>query len=486
MLVTQDGVVTDPTEPRLDAAGVIAHFRGPYADGPPPEDLVVDMPKLDHFGLAELRRAAVIGIVLLTAVVRASAVWVVRRRGRTLPEAASVGLVDGFEQLGPTFVKLGQLIASSPSLFPAPLADACVRTLDEVGPFDAATARQLVTEQLGRPPGQVFKYFDDQPLSAASIAQVHAVVLPDGRDAVLKLQRPNIADRMKTDLRIQYFLASKVLSRFEAARRANVTAIIEDLHEVTNQELNAALEAHRQNRFRDHLGAFGDNTHITAPEVYWEYCGPNMICMERMSGVPMDEFDIIAERQIDGELVLRRGIKAWVEAALVHGPFHGDVHAGNLWVLDDGRATYLDFGIMGELPDNWRDTLRDILYTSMIDQDYSRVVRAYQKVGVLPAEVDPEVAGPQIAMVMEPMLNQGIGSVSLGETLKSNMELAEQFGATTPRELVLISKQLLYFERYSRVLAPDYVLARDIFLLKNIFPAEVAQVAAERGITLPD
>lgn len=478
--------MTDPTEPRLDAAGVIAHFRGPYADGPPPEDLVVDMPKLDAFGLAEIRRAAVIGIVLFFAVLRASTIWVVRRRGRTLAEAASVGLVDGFEQLGPTFVKLGQLIASSPSLFPAPLADACVKTLDEVGPFDAATARRLVTEQLGRPPGQIFKYFDDRPLSAASIAQVHAVVLPDGRDAVLKLQRPDIADRMNTDLRIQHFLASKVLSRFEAARRANVTAIIEDLHEVTNQELNAALEAHRQTWFRDHLDAFGDNTHITAPEVYWEYCGPGLICMERMSGVPMDEFDIIAERQIDGELVLRRGIKAWVEAALIHGPFHGDVHAGNLWVLDDGRATYLDFGIMGELPGPWRDTLRDILYTSMIDQDYSRVVRAYQKVGVLPADVDPDIAGPQIAMVMEPMLNQGIGSVSLGETLRSNMELAEQFGASTPRELVLISKQLLYFERYARVLAPDYLLARDIFLLKNVFPDDVARVAAERGITMPE
>ena len=110
---------------------------------------------------------------------------------------------------------------------------------------------------------------------------------------------------------------------------------------------------------------------------------------------------------VDGELVLRRGIKVWIEAALVHGPFHGDVHAGNLWVLDDGRATYLDFGIMGELPDEWRDTMREILYTSMIDQDYRRVVRAYQRVGVMPADVDPEVAGPAIAMVMEPMLDPG-------------------------------------------------------------------------------
>jgi predicted unusual protein kinase regulating ubiquinone biosynthesis (AarF/ABC1/UbiB family) len=184
--------------------------------------------------------------------------------------------------------------------------------------------------------------------------------------------------------------------------------------------------------------------------------------------------------------VLRRGIKVWTEAALVHGPFHGDVHAGNLWLLDDGRSTYLDFGIMGELSAEWKAVMRDLLYTSMIDQDYRRLVRAYQRVGVMPPEIDPEVAGPAIATVMEPLMGQGLGGVTLGETLKANMDLAKQHGSTTPRELVLVFKQFLYFERYARVLAPDYVLARDVYLLKNIFPDEVAKAAAERGIELPD
>jgi predicted unusual protein kinase regulating ubiquinone biosynthesis (AarF/ABC1/UbiB family) len=463
-----------------------AVLRGPYAEGPPAEALVVDPPPLDRVGWAEVRRAFVIWFVLSTAVARALVVWVVRRQGRSAVEAAAHGVVEGFEQLGPTFVKLGQLIASSPSLFPAPLADACLRMLDEVRPFDAATVRQMVAADLGGPPEEVFASFDERPLSAASIAQVHACVLPDGRDAVIKLQRPDIAHRMNTDLRIQHFLATKVLSRFNAMQRANVVAMVEDLHQVTNQELNFALEAWRQCRFRDRIWAFGDNEGITAPEVYWDWCGPHVICMERMSGVPMDDFEELARRGIDGELVLRRGIKVWIEAALAHGPFHGDVHAGNLWVLDDGRATYLDFGIMGELSDEWREAMRDILFTSMIDQDYRRVVRAYQRVGVMPADVDPEVAGPAIAMVMEPMLSVGIGATSLGEQFKANLELADQFGASLPRELVLISKQLLYFERYSKVLAPDYVLARDIYLLKNIFPTDVARAAEERGELLPD
>ncbi|MCU1351097.1 MAG: ubiquinone biosynthesis protein [Acidimicrobiales bacterium] len=471
--------------PDTAAGGLVRHFHGPFAGGPPPAALHIEAPDLDRFGVAELRRMLLITFVLWSAVLRAIAAWVLRRRGRSIATAASEGLVTGFEQLGPTFVKLGQLVASSPGIFPTPLADACLRTLDDVPPFDAVTVRRLMTEDLGRPPGQVFQSFDDIPLSAASIAQVHACTLPDGRAAVVKLQRPDIAHRMNTDLRIMHFLAARLLSRFEVGRRANVVAMVEDLHQVTNQELNAALEAHRQTLFRDRIWAFGDNAEVTAPEVFWDYCGPHVICMERMSGVPMDQFDVLAERGIDGELVLRRGIKVWIEAALVHGPFHGDVHAGNLWVLDDGRGTFLDFGIMGELPDAWKAALRDILFSAMIDQDYRRVVRAYQSVGVMPADVDPEVAGPQIALIMEPMLSQGLGGISLGEALKSNLEMAETFGATVPRELVLISKQLLYFERYGQALAPDYVLARDIYLLKNVFPDEVAAAAAERGITLP-
>jgi predicted unusual protein kinase regulating ubiquinone biosynthesis (AarF/ABC1/UbiB family) len=465
-------------------------FRGPYADGPPPEALEIDLPPLDRFGWAELRRMVVITYVTTAALLRATAAWAarraLRRRPPTLADALSLALVDAFEQLGPTFVKLGQLIASSPSLFPAPLTDACLRTLDEVRPFDAATVHQLVTEELGAPPSEVFADFDDEPLSAASIAQVHACVLHDGRRAVIKLHRPDISHRMNTDLRIQHFFATRLLARTKVGQRANVVAMVEDLHEVTNQELNAALEAHRQTRFRENIGAFGDNAGITAPEVYWDHCAPHLICMERMTGVPMDDFERIAAMGVDGELVLRRGIKVWVEAALLHGPFHGDVHAGNLWVLDDGRASFLDFGIMGELTARWRETLSDLLYTAMIDQDYRRVVRAYQRVGVLPAEVDPEVAGPAIAMIVEPVLEQGIGAISLGDQLKTNLELAEQYGATAPKELLLVAKQLMYFERYARTLAPDYVMARDLFLLENVFPEAVATAAAQRGIELPD
>jgi predicted unusual protein kinase regulating ubiquinone biosynthesis (AarF/ABC1/UbiB family) len=460
--------------------------RGPWADGPPPEALVVDAPPLDQLTWADRLRVPYVGAAIAVFVVFEVVRWPFRRRGRSVRSAAADGLVDAFIHLGPTYVKLGQLIASSPGVVPVWLADACLRTLDEVPPFDGATARQIVEEDLGHPISTLFATFDEQPLAAASVGQVHACTMPDGREVVVKLQRPGIAGRMLSDLRVLHVVC-KLLDRTKQGRAANVMGVVRDLHKVTTQELNVGLEASRQARFRAGIGAFGDNETVTAPEVIWERCGPRTICMERLRGVPMDHFDEIAARGVDGELLLRRGIKVWVEAALVHGPFHGDVHAGNLWLLDDGRSSYLDFGIMGELTPEWRSVLRDVFTTAMIDGDYVRVVHAYQRVGVLPPELDDvEQVALMVKTAVEPLLDQSIGEVSLGQTFQQNLDLAQSLGAKNPDELVLISKQLLYFERYAKGLAPDYVLARDLYLLKNVLPEAVAQAAAERGLTLPD
>ena len=478
-----ESVHRPPTD--FGSPGSVSHFKGPYSGGPPRSALEVETPPLERFGVAEIRRMIVIYVVLTVSIISRLVTHALRRHGQSWARIAAEGAVDGFEQLGPTFVKLGQLIASSPSLFPAPLADAALRCLDEVPPFDGETAREMIRKDLGRAPAQIFKSFDDSPLSAASIGQVHGCVLPDGREAVIKLQRPNIRERMTTDLRIMHRLA-RTLQRTKLGKSANLTAAVADLHANTFKELNPALEASRQSQFRENIGAFGDNAFITAPEVYWDYCGPHMICMERMCGVPMDEFDTIRSRGIDGELILRRGVKVWMEAAMIHGPFHGDVHAGNLWVLDDGRGTYLDFGIMGELDDEWKELIRDLFFTSMIDGDFGRVARAFKRVGAFPEDIgSDEEVGVRMQMAFGPMLDVGISGVSLGDVFKSIVQMMEQFGVPSPQELMLITKQLLYFERYARVHAPDWALARDLFLVKNIFPVDAARKAAELGIEFP-
>ncbi len=466
--------------------GVRSRFRGPYASGPPARDLEVDTPRLGSFGPAELIRMVVVYVTLSLSVLTALAGWAVRRRKRTLFAAGSEGAVNGLLRLGPTYVKLGQIIASSPGLFPEPLARSAQRCLDEVPPFDARTAREMIRRDLGQPPAAIFKRFDDTPLSAASIGQVHACVLPDGREAVIKLQRPNIRRRMTTDLRIMHRLAKTLERHFEWARNAGATALVEDLHAVTYQELNPALEAWRQHRFREKLWAFGDNRWITAPEIYWDYCGPHMICMERMTGIPMDEFDAIRDQGLDGELIIRRGAKTWLEAVVVHGPFHGDMHAGNLWVLEDGRASYLDFGIMGEVPDEFKSLIKDLFYTFIVDQNFARIARAYKRLGIMNDDMgtDEEV-GLRIKMVVAPMIGNS-SSMSIGDFIMSSLEMMKQYGLTAPREMVLFSKQMLYMERYIKGLAPNWSFASDPYLLKNIFPEEAAKRAAELGMEFPD
>lgn len=478
----------EPRRPTTDfgMTGTLSGFRGPYADGPPPEALEVVTPPLETFRLAELRRIVVVQFVLWTMAIRAVAAWVVRRRGRTLARAVSDGVVDGFIALGPTYVKLGQIIASSAGMFPEPLPTAARRCLDEVPPFGPDAVKRMITEDLGCPPKQVFKEFDEEPLSAASIGQVHACVLPDGREAVVKLQRPGIRERMTTDLRIMFRLAR----RFEATRwgsHSGAMNIVRDLHAVTFAELNPAVEAWHQSRFRENIGAFGDNKWITAPEVYWEYCGPRMICMERVSGIPMDRFDLMRERGIDGQLVLRRGAKVWAEAVMVHGPFHGDMHAGNVWVLDDGRGCYLDFGIMGELGPQWKHLVRDLFYTCMFDLDFTRVAAAYRRVGVFPADAaTDEELGAVLAGILVPMLEGGMGSLNLGDLINQSLELMKTYNGRSPQELVLIAKQLLYIERYTKGLAADYQLIQDPFLVKNIFPAEAKAKAEALGVEFPE
>jgi len=467
-------------------AGIISGFRGPYADGPPPEALEVVTPDLETFRLAELRRVALVNVVLWVMIIRAVVGWLVRRRGRTVTRAVSDGIVDAFIHLGPTYVKLGQIIASSAGMFPEPLPTAARRCLDEVPPFGPDEVRRMITEDLGAPPKQVFKDFDDEPLSAASIGQVHACTLPDGREAVVKLQRPGIRERMTTDLRIMFRLAGR-FERTKWGSHSGAVNIVRDLHAVTFQELNPPLEAWRQARFRENIHAFGDNRWVTAPEVHWDYCGPRMICMERVSGIPMDRFDLMRERGVDGQLVLRRGAKVWAEAVMVHGPFHGDMHAGNVWVLDDGRGCYLDFGIMGELGDEWKQLVRDLFYTCMFDLDFTRVAAAYRRVGVFPADVSTdEELGQVLGAILVPMLQGGMASLNLGDLINQSLELMKTYNGRSPQELVLIAKQLLYIERYTKGLAGDYQLIMDPFLVKNIFPEEAAAKAAALGVEFPE
>ncbi len=468
---------------------VITSFKGPFSDGPPEHLLDSPEPDLTRIGLKEASRVAKVVILIIAFVVRRLATGLISKlRGgdTSFADSAANGLIDGFMHLGPTYVKLGQVVASSPGIFPEWLTAPARRCLDQAPPFPTELVRRTVEEDLGVRIEDIFESFEDIPLSAASIGQVHGCVLADGRNAVVKVQRPGLREQMTQDLKVLHLIA-RVAQRTKWGQSANAIGMVNDVSALTAKELNPVVEAWNQQRFRDLLWSYGDNSNVTAPELYWDYCGPRTICMERVSGIPMDHFDEIRARGLDGELVLRRGAKAWAEAVMVHGPFHGDLHAGNIWVLDDGRGCFLDFGIMGELTDQWRQVMRDIYYTCVFDRNFTRVATAYRAVGVFPEGfgTDEEI-GAAIGMIIEPMLVSGMASVNLGELITSSVSLMKEFGGIPPQELMLVGKQLLYIERYTRELAPDYAIITDPFIVKNIFPEAAKELAAKLGTTYPD
>ncbi len=447
---------------------------------------------MERFGPRELVRTAAVAGTLGGAVGRRMGL----RFGRSPRDAMDArararvtadGVVDGFQALGPMFVKLGQLIGSSPGVFPSPLADACLRCLDDLQPFSAAEARAVIEADLGQPMSAMFRDFEDEPLSAASVAQVHACVLADGREAVMKVQRPGIARRMIVDLRVAWKLATLLERRYESARIANAVGVAHDLYRSTITELDFRAEADNQARIRENLSTFGDNDGVVIPEVYPRYCGTRTICMQRVHGVPLDRFDTVRSTHPNPELLIRRLVKAWMESVMVHGLFHGDVHAGNLWLLHDGRLAILDFGIVGTMPRAWRALLQAMFHASAIDGDYTPVARALRELELFEDHnADDAAIGAQLAIVLGPLLSGELAHLDLGTLTGQLVEFGRRRGMIGPQPLILMGKQLSYFERYAVALAPRWRLGSDLYLFRNIFPAAVTAAAARAGTDLPD
>ena len=209
--------------------------------------------------------------------------------------------------------------------------------------------------------------------------------------------------------------------------------------------------------------------------------------MERLYGIPMDRVTADPDSGVDTRLLIRRGVKVWIESVVLHGPFHGDVHAGNLWLLDDGRLALLDFGIVGELPEHWRVILRDLFRATAVDGDFARVARGIRALGYGTGnDEDDETLGAQVAEALAPLLGRELGELRLSDLIMALIRLGKRWGVASPEEMVLFGKQLGYFERYATALAPGWVLGQDLYLFRNIFPDEVAIGAAESGVSLPD
>jgi len=374
-----------------------------------------------------------------------------------------------FGALGPTYVKLAQLIASSPGLFPEVLSDELRSLLDCAPPVPPADVVHIVRSELGAAPDEVFARFDPAPLASASIAQVHTATLHDGTDVVVKVQRRGIRARLAADLAILSG-AAQLLERTSArGRMANPVAVVEDFATTLAHELNFVLEAQAMERFSENLAAFGNNEGVRVPGVHWRYTTQRVLTMERIHGHSIDDTDTLSASGFDLPEILKRGVRAWMEGALEHGFFHGDVHAGNLMVDTDGNLVFLDFGIVGQLDDRTKSIIRNGLPALLLDGNFAEVAKSIYDLGAVLKPIDLDQASADIAEIVGPILAQPLSEISYGQVLIDIVRIGTRYEVRLPRELVLVAKQMLYFERYAKLMAPDWNILDDPELIGFLF-----------------
>ncbi len=438
---------------------------------------------ISGFGIHEVRRAAVAAESLGRHAARFAArsrPWAPRGAGARGQVAANE-LKHAFAELGPTYVKLAQLIASSPGLFPEVLADEFRSLLDEVPPIGPGEVRSVLTDELGAPPEDVFAQFDPVPLASASIAQVHAATLPDGEDVVVKVQRPGIRVRLESDLRILMRFA-QLLERISAkGRMANPVAVVEDFAATLGEELNFVNEGRSMERFEDNLRRFGSNDRVRVPSVRWRYTTPRVLTMERIHGFKIDDIVQLGTQGWDLAGALKGAVRAWMEAALEHGFFHGDVHAGNLMMDTEGKVVFLDFGIMGCLDPKTKEIIRHGLPALLVDGDFEEVAKAIFDLGAVLNPADLEESAKDIAEIVEPIIGKPLSEISYGQILVDIVRIGTRYEVRLPREMVLVAKQMLYFERYAKLMAPDWNILNDPELIGFLFEGLQTQTVGDAG-----
>jgi predicted unusual protein kinase regulating ubiquinone biosynthesis (AarF/ABC1/UbiB family) len=441
---------------------------------------------MTHDGvLILLALVALIAVLALARSDKALAIWIatVWRFVRTVfvfGSAAVEGLVRrlrgerelgpalvraAFEELGPTYLKLAQLIASSDGLFPVRYCQEFQKTLDRVRPFSFTDVERTITVELGAPPERLLGALDREPLASASIAQVHAATLHDGQQVVLKIQRPHIRRRVEADVRILR-AAAWLMSFIPTVELANPVGIIDDFAKTIREELDFTLEAANMDEFNRMMVELG-HADVRAPRVIHELTSARVITMERFHGVRVDDVAAIRARAVDSEAKLIYGLRAWFQSMILYGFFHGDVHAGNLMLLDDDSLGFLDFGIIGRFGDKTRRDITDYI-VAFATGDYGALARVMKQMGAVTDGVDFSAMASDLQRAYAPLLAMSFGEINYGNVLPEILRVSVKHRVRLPREFVLVTKQMLYFDRYAKLLAPRLNIFSDPRLVAAI------------------
>lgn len=365
-----------------------------------------------------------------------------------------------FTDLGPTYVKFGQIIASSPGAFGEPLSREFRSLLDAVPPANNNDIHTMFVEELGAEPSELFASFEEEPFASASIAQVHYATLRTGEDVVVKIQRPGIRRRVAADLQILKRFAQAV-ELAKLGRRLSAQDVVADFSDNLAAELDFRLEAQSMEAWVSHLHASPLGQGIRVPEVRWDLTTERVLTMERVHGIRIDDVGAIRKAGFDGTELVKALLFSLFEGGLRHGLFHGDLHAGNLYVDEAGRIVFFDFGIMGRIDPRTRWLLRELVYALLVKKDHAAAGKIVVLMGAV-GTVKPEAqAAEDLAAFSTPLTTKSLGDMSYADIGRQLSTLADAYDVKLPRELVLIGKQFLYVERYLKLLAPRWQMMSD-------------------------
>ncbi len=376
--------------------------------------------------------------------------WFSRRRG-----SRGERLRRALEDLGPVFVKFGQVVSTRRDLLPPDIADELAMLQDRVPPFDGALARARIEASLGRPVGELFGSFDAAPLAAASIAQVHAATLADGRDVVVKVLRPGMREAIDRDLEVLHALAGFAEEYWPESRRLSPREVVVEYEKTILNELDLMREAGNASQLKRN---FAGSALLHVPEVYWNLCRSDVMVMERIRGIQISEVTRLRELGTDIRKLAENGVEIFFTQVFRHNFFHADMHPGNIFVdvsdPKNPRYAAVDFGIIGTLDP------RDQLYLAgnflaFFERDYRKVAVLHLESGWVPAGTRVDELESAVRTVCEPIFDKPLKDISFGIVLLHLFEIARRYRMQVQPQLILLQKTLLNIEGLGRELYPE-------------------------------
>lgn len=369
--------------------------------------------------------------------------------GETLSTAQRARMC--FEELGPTFIKLGQMLSLEPDIIPSEYVEEFKKLQDKVPPFSFEEALEIIESELGEKQGRIFRSLDSIPIAAASVSQVHFGELFSGDKVAVKIQRPNIENVIREDIRILKRIARTMEEKFAHMELLNPKAIVAEFESFITKELDFANEAANIDRFTEN---FKDDPTICIPKVFWDFTTSRVLVMEHLEGLEMDEVEKMREAGLDPVKVAQIGLNGFAKQILDHGFFHADPHPGNSLAMPDGRVGVIDFGIIGFIDQELMRNLANV-FVGYAEHDYDRLITVFISMGLITEEIDQKSFRYDLMDVSEPFYGRSLRHIQVKDVFDRVLALAIKYQIRLPRELILLFKTLVAFEGMGKKLSPD-------------------------------